>query len=200
MQPFTALPSPEEHRHVILYSGIFPFHFHLRYHTTPLPIHIFPIIAPQSSQNPPALRLPPYLSKPPRALWKDPHGEKQHQERNDLKCDWKTPQERRSSGKKKRKRVGKPVCRTNAKDIKGKFLSDEGPASGRRRDFRSVNGYNSIENPSAETVEQTCTYHPFSVLGGGLEYGAYGCPEGAEGYAFYAAVGVADGAADEAAD
>ncbi len=37
-------------------------------------------------------------------------------------------------------------------------------------------------------------------MGGGLEDGAYDCPEGAEGYAFYAAVGIADGAAYEAAD
>ena len=79
-------------------------------------------------------------------------------------------------------------------------MSNKRPAGGRRGDLRSVDGYDGIENPSAETVEETCTYHPFSVLGEGLEYGAYGCPEGAEGYAFYAAVGVAEGAADEAAD
>ena len=37
-------------------------------------------------------------------------------------------------------------------------------------------------------------------MGGGLEDGAYDCPEGTEGYTFYTAVGIADGAAYEAAD
>ena len=79
-------------------------------------------------------------------------------------------------------------------------MSDEGPAGGGRGDFGGVDGDDGVENASTEAIEEACAYHPSSALGGGLECGAYDCPEGTEGYAFYAAVVITDGAAYEAAD
>lgn len=161
---------------------------------------IFTLLASQPPENKRRLLFPPDFHEPSRTLWHEPDDNRQRDQRHDLERHRKPPDEGALLVGEPGSPVFDPVSHNHAEDIERELQTDELSTTRVRGSLGCPHGRNSVQDASADAVEDSSAEHPVCVLRRALEHGADDAPEAGETDGRDAAVFVADPAAEKTAD